>query len=259
MLKQQQDEPTGNSVPPVKVRVSDESTARAGVSGEGRGSSRKMSELFAGAMALAALGDTERESARAKLLAELALAELSITSEKEVLKRLKLATGANLADLERDYRKLKGAASGGAVTEDQVALAFIAEHGERLLYCHTRKVWFVFNPESGIWQKDDTRVVYSLARQASRDAGKKGSDKEQANAGRAAFATGVETLARSDQTVAATIEGFDIDPYLLGTPGGIIDLRSGGYVPAQRDARITRMTAIAPAEAADCPRFLQFL
>ena len=39
--------------------------------------------------------------------------------------------------------------------------------------------------------------------------------------------TAVETLARSDRRIASTVEQWDADPWLLNTPGGIIDLRTG--------------------------------
>jgi putative DNA primase/helicase len=231
----------------------------AGGGGAGQNAKPTLAELLAAAAATAGMSSDQRESASAALFARMAMAELSDTAEKEVLKRLKTATGGNIGDIERDYRKVKGANRPAAVSEDKVATLFVEKHGAGLLFCHTRGKWFVFDEKSGVWHPDETRRGFDFARRMARDAAKKGDEKARANAGRAAFASGVERLAQSDQSVAATIGVFDTDPYLLGTPGGVVDLRTGRYVTAGRDARITRMMAVAPSDGAVCPLFLKFL
>ena len=52
---------------------------------------------------------------------------------------------------------------------------------------------------------------------------------------------------------------WDCDPYLLGTPAGSIDLRTGALRQSEPGDYITKATAIVPAETASCPRWLQFL
>ena len=37
----------------------------------------------------------------------------------------------------------------------------------------------------------------------------------------------IEKLARSDRRHATTVEIWDVDPWLLNTPAGIVDLHSG--------------------------------
>ena len=54
-------------------------------------------------------------------------------------------------------------------------------------------------------------------------------------------------------------DAWDRDPLLLGTPGGVVDLRSGNLRVGERKDLITKLTAVAPAEAPDCPRWLRFL
>ena len=78
-------------------------------------------------------------------------------------------------------------------------------------------------------------------------------------AGKAAFASGVERLAQSHRTLAVTSEIWDSDPWLLGTPGGTVDLRTGELRPASREDYITKVTSVTPAEVPDCPLWLQFL
>jgi len=67
----------------------------------------------------------------------------------------------------------------------------------------------------------------------------------------------VERLARADQILARATDIWDRDPWLLNTPGGIVDLRTGVRGPHDRDLHMTKITAVAPG--GDCPRWLEFL
>jgi putative DNA primase/helicase len=57
----------------------------------------------------------------------------------------------------------------------------------------------------------------------------------------------VERLARSDRRIAAAIEQFDADPWLLATPGGVVDLKTGELRPAGREYYCTKQTSVTPA------------
>jgi putative DNA primase/helicase len=46
---------------------------------------------------------------------------------------------------------------------------------------------------------------------------------------------------------------------LLGTPGGVVDLRTGELRSTAPEDYITKLTAVAPADNVDCPRWLQFM
>ena len=76
---------------------------------------------------------------------------------------------------------------------------------------------------------------------------------------RAAFAAAVERFAAADPVFARHSGDFDRDPWLLATPGGTVDLRTGAMRPADPGDMLTRCTAVTPAERADCPRWLRFL
>lgn len=52
--------------------------------------------------------------------------------------------------------------------------------------------------------------------------------------------------------------GFNADPLLLGTPGGVVDLRTGKLRPGRRDDLISRNTAVVPSFETP-ERWLQFL
>jgi putative DNA primase/helicase len=76
------------------------------------------------------------------------------------------------------------------------------------------------------------------------------------------FARSVEAFARGDKRCLLGIEELDKDLWLLGTPGGIIDLQTGRYIAMGLRPYVTMNTAVAPADVADeksCPLFLKFM
>jgi putative DNA primase/helicase len=64
-------------------------------------------------------------------------------------------------------------------------------------------------------------------------------------------------LAKADRRHAATVNQWDVDPWLLNTPDGVVDLRTGRLRPHQPDDYMTKITAGAPG--GECPLFLRFL
>ena len=76
---------------------------------------------------------------------------------------------------------------------------------------------------------------------------------------RTSFASGVERFAQADPTFAVTSEIWDRDPWLLGTPEGTVELKTGRLRDPDSADRITKLTAVTPAVLADCPLWLAFL
>jgi putative DNA primase/helicase len=71
---------------------------------------------------------------------------------------------------------------------------------------------------------------------------------------------GVERLARSDRRLAATVDQWDADPWLLNTPAGTVDLRSGGECrPHQQSDYLTKITGTTPDSSCPIPLWLEFL
>jgi P4 family phage/plasmid primase-like protien len=72
-------------------------------------------------------------------------------------------------------------------------------------------------------------------------------------------ATAVAQLARSDRSIAVSTESLDHDAWILNTPGGIIDLKTGKLEPANPDALCTRATTVPADFGGDCPLWRKFL
>lgn len=141
-------------------------------------------------------------------------------------------------------------------TEDALADTFAVRHAEDWRYVAPWGQWLAWN--GSVWRREDTLQAYDLARRICREAARRaGSAKIRTKLSSAAAVSAVERLARSDRRHAGTTEIWDRDPWLLNTPGGIIDLRSGAS--GQHDA-LRFMTKIAgAAPEGDCPIWRQFL
>jgi putative DNA primase/helicase len=59
----------------------------------------------------------------------------------------------------------------------------------------------------------------------------------------------VYNLARSDRRIAASVEQWDSNPWLLNTPTGVVDLRNGQLRTHQLSDYMTKMTLVGPAPA----------
>jgi len=143
------------------------------------------------------------------------------------------------------------------LTEDSTALAFTDRYRDRLRFDHDVGKWFMWTGTR--WQCERTCLAFSWARDLARELAEKAPPKAQLIASKAAFAGNVEKFARADRAFAATSDIWDSDGYLLGTPAGTVNLRTGKLREAQPEDFITKATAVAPTETADCPRWMQFL
>ncbi len=130
-------------------------------------------------------------------------------------------------------------------------------HGHELRYDHDARAWYHWN--GARWQRDKSQLAFSFARSLARSVSEHERIIEKAAIRKVSFARGVEEFARADQALTVSAEAWDPDLFLLGTPGGTVDLRTGQLRPARQEDMITRHTAMAPAESADCPVWLRFL
>jgi putative DNA primase/helicase len=139
------------------------------------------------------------------------------------------------------------------LTEDYVADAFVERFGEKIRFDHTAGHWYCSN---GVhWKKDHTNFVFDIVRQHCREL--RGSDKRMAS--RRAV-EGTEIMARRDRRVAVTSDVWDSDPFVLGTPGGYVDLLTGELMRPDPGLMISRVTSVSPADkAASSPHFTKFL
>ncbi len=147
--------------------------------------------------------------------------------------------------------------SGAVLSEHQTAVAFVEKYLGKLLFDHDRRAWFSWT--GAYWKPEPTQMAFDFARKIATQLALSEDEKSQRSAGKSSFVAGVEKFARADRAFAVDSSGWNRDPFLLGTPGGTVDLRLGWLRPADPADRISKVTAVAPATDADCPRWLRFL
>jgi putative DNA primase/helicase len=143
------------------------------------------------------------------------------------------------------------------VTEDSAALAFAERYKGQLLFDHDSGSWFRW--DGNHWKRERTRLAFNWARDLSREMTENEPIKVKAIGRKTTFSGGVEKFSQADPIFAVTGEDWNSDPFLLATPNGTIDLRTGKIRPADPDDRINRITAIGPLGIVDCPQWLKFL
>jgi putative DNA primase/helicase len=142
------------------------------------------------------------------------------------------------------------------LTQDDAAMIFIERHGDNLRFCHTTGSWFIWRITH--WAKDETNQAFQMARLLVRELTELYDARTKVPYNKTSFASGVDTFSRADPMVAVTHGFWDMDPWLLGTPGGTVDLRTGILRDSLRDDLITKVTNAAPL-GEGCPLWLKFL
>ena len=156
---------------------------------------------------------------------------------------------------------VKGAKSNGLgneiLTEDLGALEFLKLYGAKLRFDRDKGEWFEWT--GSIWRANRKGLAFHWARELARELAISEPDSVRYAVSKTSFAGGVERYARCDPAFAVTADSWDRDPFLLGTPAGTVDLRTGVLRPSRPEDGITKSAAVAPADTADCPRWLQFI
>jgi phage/plasmid-associated DNA primase len=145
-----------------------------------------------------------------------------------------------------------------AFTDEALALRFAEQHAGRIRFVDPWGRWLTWNGTR--WEFDETLAAYDMVRAICRAASAE-CNRENVAAALASAKTvaAVERLARSDRRLAATVDQWDRDPWLLNTPGGIVDLRTGKRPNHRPEAYLTKITAVAPNKAHPTPVWEAFL
>jgi len=147
-------------------------------------------------------------------------------------------------------------------TEDALALAFTGKFSQDWRYVAAWGRWLIWTGQR--WQHEDTLKSQHLIRHICRDAAlKMDNHKSAVKLASSGTVGGVERLARTDRRHAATATEWDADPWLLNTPGGVVNLKNGLARPHDRVDRMTKMSTAKPLSVgsaqASCPTWRAFL
>jgi putative DNA primase/helicase len=146
------------------------------------------------------------------------------------------------------------------LSEMYVAGEFASRHTDTLRYVAPWKKWLIWNGK--FWEDDDKRQAHDMADQLCREMAR-AAGKRALTVASAGFRTSVLSLASDDQQLAATVSSWDRDPWLLNTPNGVVNLRTGVMRKAKPDDYMRMITSIGPKitrnDGDNCPRWLAFL
>jgi putative DNA primase/helicase len=140
----------------------------------------------------------------------------------------------------------------GDFSENALATRFIDAHAESVRHVVASR-WLEWG--EGRWRPDEKLHLLTLARQFCRSAAMQMKARNQVQNGKTIAS--ILNLARSDPRIVVTADELDADPWLLNTPGGTVELRTGQMREHRREDLITKATAVAPG--GDCPRWLAFI
>lgn len=130
-------------------------------------------------------------------------------------------------------------------SDEALALAFSERHKGDFRYIAKWGRWHRWTGSH--WAEDATLDVVAKARTICREAS---AQCDNAKLGRTIAAArtvaGVVGLARADRHHAATIDQWDANDWLLATPGGTVELKTGKIRPAAHEDFLTRCCAVTP-------------
>ena len=138
------------------------------------------------------------------------------------------------------------------VTQDNVATIFAQRHADKFRYSHDRGRWYEWDGTR--WREETTRLAFEYTRTLTRSLNTEG----KREFAKAAFCEGVEKFAQSDRVFALRGDEWDKDPWLLNTPSGTVDLRTGRMRAHAQADLITKITSVAPKKG-DAPVWFNFL
>ena len=150
--------------------------------------------------------------------------------------------------------------SAPAFSESALALTFVERHGHELRYVEAWGRWMRWDGTR--WEHEETLLAFDRAHLICREAAqefRQVSNTSPRPIASAKTVAGVVTLARANRRLAATVDIWDADPWLLNTPGGVVDLRTGEMRPGEPEDYMTKITAVAPDKECSIELWLKVL
>ena len=143
-------------------------------------------------------------------------------------------------------------------SDDALALRFAERNAQSMRYVAALGRWYIW--DGARWHLDETLIARHRARKICREAAAECNQLKIAKLiASAKTVAAVERLAQADRRLAATVDQWDADPWVLNTPGGIIDLRSGEIRKHDPLAFLTKITGTGPDDKQPTPTWRSFL
>jgi putative DNA primase/helicase len=148
--------------------------------------------------------------------------------------------------------------SAPAFSDEDLALRFAIQHAGDLRYVAELGRWYFWDGKR--WRRDTQLLGFDSARRICRAAAAECNEHHRLRTiASAKTVAAVEKLARSDHRLAATIDQWDADPWLLNTPDGAVNLRTGKLRHHRSGDHMTKITAVGPDASCEIPMWRKFL
>ena len=133
---------------------------------------------------------------------------------------------------------------------------FSQNHGHRYRYNQDRGKWYEWTGMR--WRIDEyQRAVNEMIEQV--DGMRRVRPNDRKALGKISFSTNALKGAQSLPNLSVIQKDFDLDPLLLGTPVGYVDLRTGKHHPPDPTKMLSKATAVAPVTKGKPKQWLEFL
>lgn len=124
---------------------------------------------------------------------------------------------------------------------------FAARHAGELRYVEAEGAWRAWDGQR--WQSGASWIALQRAFAIAREAARAEDNPSRRNAvGSERTRGAVERLARHDPRMRAEVDHFDAHDWLLNTPDGVVNLRTGEMRPPDPALLMSKCTSVAPAE-----------
>lgn len=125
--------------------------------------------------------------------------------------------------------------------------------------------------DNACWRKDDVNRIHhyivntckaiadKVVREGATEKERAAALKKALQISSAGTVSAANSLLKSDPRIIAPAEQLDADPWVLGTPGGTIDLKTGEILTAEPLRYITKLACVTPNFTVKTPIWLDFL
>lgn len=166
--------------------------------------------------------------------------------------RLHVVSGETNANAARDPDP-DGKPAPFPLSPDAIADYFAATHQENWRYVNEWGRWLFW--DDGTWQPDRTDHSFQKMREVCSSAcywpeAASLTANEKRKLTYRAYIGGALHLAGRDRRLASQADQWDTDPYMLGVPGGVVDLRIGKLIEGAREQYISKRCSVAPEPGA---------
>ncbi len=160
--------------------------------------------------------------------------------------------GGNEVIEQTDFLKIEG--------EADFAAKIYPHFRGKIAYAHQRGKWMIFN--GSVWEVDEIEAHRAMVRDVVDRAleiipphRKRLRSKMQGSY----YVSAVLKELRSMEGIAVSVETLDAHPYILGTPSGYINLKTGKMIAPDPMMWVTKSTHVNPSETPNCPTFMWIL